>query len=135
MINEKKLSDRFPFWIFEDYPAREYEIGLGRKLFGKQRYAIKPIKGTEYNRYYKQIHDYKDKETATPWLNSINIYAKVYTLWNNGKLDTELLQEIVINITGESVTDLQGHMDRTLLADILHSEPHKVDNALKVLEI
>ena len=127
-----ELSNRFPRWIHEDYPAKKYEVGLGRKLFGKQRYSVKPVKGAAYHNCYHKIHDHHTEEEAQTACNTINLYAKIYELYEKKKY--VLLREILINITGESISDISDMTDRSVLADILYSDPGHVDNALKVLD-
>lgn len=132
-MSEKEYSNRFPSWIFEGYPANKYMIIKSRKLFGKQRYAITPGEGEKYNRLFHNKYDFKSIEEATPWLNSINVYAKIIDLFDSGEHD--LIREIDLQVTGDSPQDQEGYSIRSILANILHSDPEYVVNALEVLDV
>ena len=125
-----KYSNRFPFWIFDYLKADVYDIKPSRKLFGKQRYAICPVENWAYNR---NGHDYKSVEAATPWLNSLNIYARCWKLFDDG--DHAMIRRLVKHINDETDEDLEGHMDRTILADLIYSKPEEVANAFEVFQV
>lgn len=120
-----EYSDRFPRWIYKGYPAREYEVKLGRKLFGKQRYALCPVGSRAFNKKY----DFKDEETAELWLNSLNVYAEIWALFEAG--EHERIADMVMWINGESPEDLEGHMKETILADLAYCKPSVVAEALR----
>lgn len=114
-------SNRFPFWIFDYNPAEKYEVKKSRMLFGKQRYALFPIGSWVYK---KTGHDYQSLEAAGPWLNSLNVYARCWKLFDDGK--HALIRKLVKHINNETDADLEGHSIHTIMADLIHSKPEKV---------
>ncbi len=117
-------SNRFPSWIFDFNPGEKYEIKPSRKLFGKQRYALFPI-GPIGSGYYKRTgHDYQSIEAATPWLNSLNVYARCWKLFDDGKYI--MIRRLVKRIKNETDADHVGHSQRTIMADLIHSKPEQV---------
>ena len=125
-----KYSNRFPFWIFDYNPAEEYEIKPSRKLFGKQRYALVPIGSWLFKR---TGHDYASEEVATPWLNSLNIYARAWKLFDDSK--HTLIRRLVKYINNETDADLKGHSVATIMADLIHSKPEQVAKAFEYFEV
>jgi len=121
-----EYSVRFPFWIYDYLKADEYDIKPSRKLFGKQRFAICPVENRAFKR---KGHDYKSVEAATPWLNSINVYARIWKLFEDGR--HKLIRELVKHINGETEEDLEGHSENTIMADLVHSKPEEVALALQ----
>jgi len=82
------------------------------------------------NRAFKRKgHDYKSVEVATPWLNSINVYARIWNLFEDGR--HKLIRELVKQINDETEEDLEGHSERTIMADLVHSKPEEVAMALQ----
>ena len=124
MKDIKEYSDRFPRWVYEKYPYREYEIKPSRKLFGKQRYGLAGINGLTDVK-----NDYQSIEEAKPWLNSLNVYAEIFELFLDGK--HELIKNMVMWINGENEEDFNGFSDRTIFADLCYMEPSTVALALK----
>ena len=120
-----EYSNRFPRWIYEGHPANEYEIKPGRKLFGKQRYALCPVGSWIFHKK----HDFKDMETAERWLNSLNVYAEIWRIFENG--EHERIADMVMWINGENPEDLEGHSKHTILADLMYCKPSVVAEALK----
>jgi len=130
VIRVTEYSNRFPFWIFDYNPAEEYEVKPSRKLFGKQRYALVPIGSWIFKR---TGHDYSSEEVALPWLNSLNIYARFWKLFDDG--DHKMIRELVKHINNETEADLEGHMDRTILADLVYSKPEEVAKAFEYFDV
>ncbi len=125
-----EYSNRFPQWIFDYSPAEKYEIIPSRKLFGKQRYALVAVG----SRMFKRTgHDYASEEVAIPWLNSLNIYARCWKLFDDG--NHAMIRRLVKHINDETDADLEGHMDRTILADLIYSKPEEVANAFEVFQV
>ena len=124
-----EYSNRFPFWIYEYSPAGEYDIKPSRMLFGKQRYAICPV-GTRVHK--RDGHDYKSVEAAVPWLNSVNVYARIWGLFDAGKHG--LIKELVKHVLGENDEDLEGYSDRSVMGELVHSRPGDVAAALRAFE-
>ncbi len=116
-----EYSNRFPSWIFDFNPAEKYVIKPSRKLFGKQRYGLFPPDSMYYK---KSGHDYASEEIATPWLNSLNVYARCWKLFDDGK--HALIRKLVKHINNETDADLEGHSDRTIMADLIHAKPEQV---------
>jgi len=121
-----KFSNRFPFWVFERDPGEKYEIQPSRKLFGKQRYGLAKVDGV-----VNKKDDYKSEEEAKPWLNSLNIYAEVWTIFDNG--DIARIKKMEQIISGDKVSEEYGYSDKTILASVLHSKPLEVYTALQVV--
>ena len=120
-------SKRFPFWTYERDPGLEYVIEPSRKLFGKQRYGLaksKPRPGVVDRR-----HDYQTREEAEPWLNSLNLYAKLWVIFEAGEHDR--IARMVAWIGGEDPEDLKGYGERAIFGDLAHGVPGKVAEALK----
>ena len=120
------FSSRFPWWIFEYLPAEEYDIKPSRKLFGKQRYAICPVDSWMHKR---TGHDYMSIEKATPWLNSLNVYARIWKLFDDG--NHGLIKKMVMHINNETEEDLEGHSVNTIMADLCYFKPEDVAKALE----
>ena len=123
----QEFSNRFPFWVFERDPGEKYVIEPSRKLFGKQRYGL--AKSEPRAGVVNRKDDYKSEEFATPWLNALNVYAEVWTIFESGNM--KRVKKMDLLITGDNPSDLKGHGDRSILANVLHSKPIQVYNALK----
>ena len=101
----QEFSNRLPFWVFERDPGDKRTGVVNRK------------------------DDYKSEEVAIPWLNALNVYAEVWTIFESGNM--KRIKKMDLLITGDNPSDLRGHSDRSILANVLHSEPIQVYNALK----
>ena len=119
-----QFSNRFPFWVYERNPAVRYEVKESRKLFGKQRYGF----AVEGSWSVNKKHDYATREEAEMWLKSLNLYAEVWEIHLAGKHNRIKLMDLLI--TGDTAKDQKGHSDRSILANVLHSDPVKVHEAL-----
>ena len=119
------FSNRFPVWVFEVDPGTKYVIKPSRNLFGKQRYGLaksEPQEGIVYRK-----HDYQTQEKAEPWLNALNLYAEMWSLFDDG--DRERIKKIDLILTGDSPRDHDGYSDRSILANVLYHEPAQVFKA------